>query len=168
MSCFGGSQQSNCYSYLPSKLKNWIANYIVHSHSTDFDVHQNWLNITSSLPISEWYFDEKSQWTLDYPPFFAYFEYALSLIWNIAASHKVPFELFHRISVILSDLLLVYAVNQITFSTKTPNARNKLNMLRFILLANCGLLLVDHIHFQYNGFLLGFLVLSFDAAKKVI
>lgn len=169
------------------KLLAWPA-----YRSTDFSVHAHWLLITSRLPPSEWYREQTSRWTLDYPPVFAWFEYALgwfsppaSLLGNL----DEPFACFrhptttttsspecfsngavmwHRASVVSTELVVlglgVFAFCR-TWPESSDNAELKLTPHKQLAAAvlvgfDPNLLLVDHIHFQYNGVLLGVLLLS--------
>ncbi|KAK4561717.1 glycosyl transferase [Recurvomyces mirabilis] len=143
--------------------------------STDFEVHRNWLALTHSLPIQQWYYEHTSEWTLDYPPFFAYFEWTLSQ----AAKYVDPRMLevanldyaswntifFQRSTVIVTEFVLVFALWLFVKSSPAKEKRQAHAAALSILLSP-GLLIIDHIHFQYNGFLYGILILSIVLARK--
>ncbi|AES99183.1 dolichyl glycosyltransferase [Medicago truncatula] len=141
--------------------------------STDFEVHRNWLALTHSLPLSQWYFDETSPWTLDYPPFFAYFEHFLSIFAHLVDPKIVHLQeglnyssntvvYFQRFTVILSDLCLLYGVYRIT--RKLDSRKQKL--IWSLVIWSPMLLIVDHVHFQYNGFLIGILLISLSYLEE--
>ena len=171
--------------------------------STDFDVHRNWLSITRHLPLSQWYFDDvngSTVHTLDYPPSFAYFEYSLAnnIITNKLVEHEIVdskcFELlgddendvgydcvvFQRSTVIASDIVLflgAFMLSNALFATnemELHRSKQKARMVSFLLVVcNPGLIILDHIHFQYNGMLfgmllgsLGFLIQSIRTVSK--
>ncbi|ESW17217.1 hypothetical protein PHAVU_007G221000 [Phaseolus vulgaris] len=141
--------------------------------STDFEVHRNWLALTHSLPLSQWYFDETSPWTLDYPPFFAYYERFLSIFAHLIdpqivhlqeglnySSNKVVY--FQRVTVILSDLSLLYGVYRLTRNLDSK----KQKLIWSLIIWSPMLFIVDHVHFQYNGFLIGILLISLSYLEE--
>jgi ALG6, ALG8 glycosyltransferase family len=77
------------------------------------------------LPVKQWYFENTSEWTLDYPPFFAYFEWLLS--WPAALADSAMLKIdaldydswatvcFQRGSVILMEGVLILALNQYVY-----------------------------------------------------
>ncbi|ODH46039.1 dolichyl pyrophosphate Glc1Man9GlcNAc2 alpha-1,3-glucosyltransferase [Paracoccidioides brasiliensis] len=143
--------------------------------STDFEVHRNWLAITHSLPVDKWYYEDTSEWTLDYPPFFGWLEWLLSKVavhidpemlkldnLNYASWQTVYFQ---RFSVIALELALVFALYRYVQSVSPPG-RKLAHTAALSILLSPGLLIIDHIHFQYNGFLYGILILSLVLARN--
>ncbi|CAB4397062.1 unnamed protein product [Rhizophagus irregularis] len=122
--------------------------------STDFEVHRNWLAITHSLPISKWYYEDRSEWTLDYPPFFAWFEWILSQFAPLADKEMLRVDnlnytsdatiYFQRATVIISELVLFYALKKYLTTNNMKN-KNLLNILAASIFLNPGILIVDHI-----------------------
>ncbi|KAF5370002.1 hypothetical protein D9758_001149 [Tetrapyrgos nigripes] len=141
--------------------------------STDFEVHRNWLAITYSLPISKWYCDTTSEWTLDYPPFFAYFEKLLSIPASLIDPKIVDLNnlnydswsviAYQRSTVILTELLLGAAVLKFVRGAVDPASQFIISATLFL---HPGFLIIDHIHFQYNGFMFGILLWSILMARN--
>lgn len=94
---------------------------------------------------------------------------------------------FQRTTVILSELVLVYALSRYVaeahgsgvvtpsltpechcryVNSVTPANKALAHIACLSILLSPGLLIIDHIHFQYNGFLYGILVLSIVLARK--
>ena len=146
--------------------------------STDFEVHRNWLALTHSLPPSEWYTENTSQWTLDYPPLFAWFERALASVAarvdpGMLTISVDPYEsfatvVFQRCTVMAADLVLFCGVLcQTSPSMLGPSSRCGISSraLALTLVAfSPALLMVDHVHFQYNGMVIGLHVCALAAA----
>ncbi|KAJ2365337.1 glycosyl transferase [Coemansia sp. RSA 2607] len=142
-------------------------------HSTDFEVHRNWLALTHSLPVNRWYYEDRSEWTLDYPPFFAWFEWSLSHLARWWDARIVDVDnlgyaapscvMFQRLTVILSELVLFMALQRFVKINGNSSQARVVAALAFF---SPGFLFVDHIHFQYNGFLFGMLIYSLVLAYE--
>jgi len=120
--------------------------------------------------LSEWYYAATSEWTLDYPPFFAYFEWLLSQVAKYVDSNMLLInhlnyaswqtKYFQRMTVIIMDLFYAISIKKCISATDIKANTHKNFVAESMLLLNVGLFFVDHIHFQYNGFLFGILLFS--------
>lgn len=71
------------------------------------------------------------------------------IIKKLRGSWITSWTVFQRVSVIVSDAVLCYACSQATsIATNDQLAKPLLTLLYMF---NAGLLIVDHVHFQYNG-----------------
>ncbi|CAN9260637.1 unnamed protein product [Alternaria alternata] len=70
---------------------------------------------------------------------------------------------FQRTTVIVTELVLVYALH---LYVKTSKSKVTAHAAALSVLLSPGLLIIDHIHFQYNGFLYGILILSMVLARN--
>ncbi|GKZ01516.1 hypothetical protein MPSEU_001102200 [Mayamaea pseudoterrestris] len=153
-------------------------------YSTDFLVHRHWKAVTKHLPMSEWYFDDvyvSTKHTLDYPPGFAFLEsafannYVTRTLLQRFILDETCLELlndnelkdsisnrcvaFMRSTVIVGDLVLWLGAGTMAVAVESSEASMSMPGFLFTVL-NPGLIWLDHVHFQYNGLLLGVLFLS--------
>ena len=121
----------------------------------DYEAQRHWMEITTNLPLSKWYFFDVSYWGLDYPPLSAYHMLwcgKLAQIINpawVALDTSRGFESFDHAIFMRSTVLIGDFICLIPAALMIKREFGRMAMLG--LLFNPCLILVDHGHFQYNS-----------------
>ncbi|KAI5918300.1 ALG6, ALG8 glycosyltransferase family-domain-containing protein [Camillea tinctor] len=140
----------------------------------DYEAQRHWMEITTHLPISQWYFHDLEWWGLDYPPLTAYHSWLLGKIgsyidpswfalYTSRGSDNPDLKVFMRATVIVSEYL-VYIPAVVIFVRKFSRffgvAQWSASVALAAILMQPGLILIDHVHFQYNTVMLGLVLAS--------
>ena len=139
----------------------------------DYEAQRHWMEITTNLPLSEWYEQTQSNdllyWGLDYPPLTAYHSFSLGHASNLVNSswtalhssrgeESSQHRLFMRATVLVTDLIVFLpAVYMVALGRKEVVAA---------LLSLPPLILIDHGHFQYNSASLGLFLMAVAALMR--
>ncbi|TID31053.1 hypothetical protein CANINC_000297 [Pichia inconspicua] len=143
----------------------------------DFEAQRHWLEITTSLPITQWYFYDLEYWGLDYPPLTAYHSWLLGTIgklidptWfqlNVSRGvETIDLKSFMRITALFSELLIyIPAVMMYTrwmgrHYNKAPHIDQTIIAAAILFLPD--LVIIDHGHFQYNSVMLGLALMALN------
>lgn len=143
----------------------------------DYEAQRHWMEITTQLPVSQWYFHDLEWWGLDYPPLTAYHSWLLGKVgalvdplWFVLHTSRglddPTLKVFMRATVIVSEYLIyipaaVIFVRRLT-RLKGINSWNASIALTAILMQP-GTILIDHVHFQYNTVMLGLVLASMSS-----
>ncbi|KAI3343152.1 glycosyltransferase family 57 protein [Ustulina deusta] len=143
----------------------------------DYEAQRHWMEITTQLPVSQWYFHDLQWWGLDYPPLTAYHSWLLGRIGSFIdpswfalhtsrGSDDPALKIFMRATVIVSEYL-IYIPAVVIFTRRYSRlfgvAQWPASLALVAILMQPGTILIDHVHFQYNTVMLGFVVASMSS-----
>ena len=135
------------------------------------------MEVTTQLPTSQWYFHDLEWWGLDYPPLTAYHSWLLGKIGGLIdpswfALHTSRgledpiLKVFMRATVIISEYL-IYIPATVIFVRRLSKLQAVNTWTSSIaltaILMQPGIILIDHVHFQYNTVMLGFVMATMSS-----
>lgn len=143
----------------------------------DFEAQRHWMEITTHLPVSMWYFYDLQYWGLDYPPLTAYHSWLCGKIgslfnplWfgiNKSRGMEDPLlKVFMRASVITSEYFVyipavIICLRHYSRNQGTGTTSNSIALVAILM--QPATMLIDHGHFQYNTVMLGFMVAAMSS-----
>jgi len=135
------------------------------------------MEVTIHLPVSQWYFHDLQWWGLDYPPLTAYHSWLCGKIgafidpsWFALFASRgnddATLKVFMRATVIISEYL-IYVPAVVVFFRRYSKLNGVSIWTSYMALAGFLLqpatILIDHVHFQYNTVMLGFVLASMSS-----
>ena len=138
----------------------------------DFEAQRHWMEITTGLPVSQWYFHDLEYWGLDYPPLTAYHSWICGKMGSfinpdwfaLASSRGIESQLlkvYMRATVLVSEYIS-YIPAAVIFVRKLAEVRGvdswESSIALVAILMQPATILIDHAHFQYNTVMLGFVL----------
>ncbi|KAI5300234.1 hypothetical protein KEM56_002622, partial [Ascosphaera pollenicola] len=145
----------------------------------DFEAQRHWMEITTQLPLSQWYFYDLQYWGLDYPPLTAFHSWAIGKIGSLIdpswfalqssrGCEKPALKTFMRASVIISEYM-VYVPAVAILLRRYVRRHSIPTWFSYIalpaILLQPASMLIDHGHFQYNTVMLGFVVATIESIE---
>ena len=135
------------------------------------------MEITTHLPISQWYFHDLQWWGLDYPPLTAYHSWVLGKVgilinpewfalFSSRGSQDANLKIFMRATVIVSEYLSYIPAAVVfvrRFSRLNGVSTWTASIALVAILMQPSTILIDHIHFQYNTVMLGLVLASMSS-----
>src|SRR3569833_182428 len=143
----------------------------------DYEAQRHWKEITTQLPISQWYFHALLWWRLDYTPLTAYHSWLLGklgsaidpswfALYTSRCSEDETLKIFMRATVIVSEYL-IYVPAVVVFVCRSSRLNGVLSWTASValvaILMQPATILIDHVHFQYNTVMLGFVLASMSS-----
>ncbi|EEQ85308.1 hypothetical protein RJZ56_001305 [Blastomyces dermatitidis] len=142
----------------------------------DFEAQRHWMEITTHLPISFWYFYDLQWWGLDYPPLTAYHSWLLGKFGSVIEPSWFALDdsrgiegpllkVYMRATVVVSEYL-VYVPAVVIFLRRYSRMQGThvwaSSIALVAILMQPATILVDHGHFQYNTVMLGLVVAALE------
>ncbi|KAJ1939866.1 Glucosyltransferase-like protein, partial [Linderina pennispora] len=138
----------------------------------DYEAQRHWMEITTHLAPSEWYFYDLQYWGLDYPPLTALQSWLCGAVANFIDPSWVALlqsrgvetaesKMFMRASVIAFEFAIYVPAVVVLFLSRHQKVSwaARQTAILSVLIQPC-LTLIDNGHFQYNSVMLGLLVWS--------
>lgn len=143
----------------------------------DYEAQRHWMEITTQLPVSQWYFHDLPWWGLDYPPLTAYHSWLCGKLGSLIdpswfalytsrGSDDPTLKIFMRGTVIVSEYL-IYIPAVVIFVRRYTRVSGVATWNAWValvaILMQPATILIDHVHFQYNTVMLGFVLASMSS-----